>query len=114
MCKITPVLKLLDVLSRHDVKMTDNFRKDKLKLGVSKHYLHIKVTSAPVILGGKLQYIFCFSISFSQKGSQKTFEMNLMLNWVSIMWIIFFSHSESINSHTLGTEILGTMQGIPE
>lgn len=112
MCKITPVLKLLEVLSRHDVKITDSFRKDKLKVGVSKHYLHIKVTSAPVILGGNLQHIFCFSISSSKKGSQKTFETNLMLKWVSIMWIIFFSHSS--NSHTLRTEILGTIQEITE
>lgn len=113
MCKITPVLKLLDVLSRHDVKITDSFRKDKLKVGVSKHYLHIKVTSASVILGGKLQHIFCFSISSSKKGKSKEiwdkFDAEMSLNYVNYF---FFSHSS--NSHTLRTEILGTIQEITE
>lgn len=83
MCKITPVLKLLDVLSRHDVKITDSFRKDKLKVGVSKHYLHIKVTSASVILGGNGG----FSISSSKKGKSKEiwdkFDAEMSFNYVN-------------------------------
>lgn len=123
MSKVTAVLKLLYIFSRHYLKMTSQFQEGYIKTGyltaVSKQYLHIRVT-LNTMLWGKPKYTFCFSISFSylskysweELGAELEISMNLKFPRHASNE--FFLSIQSTNSHKFRTEILETMQGNTE
>lgn len=89
------LLQLLDIFSRHCLKMTSQFQEGYVITGflttVSKQYLHIKVP-LDTILWGKLQYTLCVSISFSYLSKYSCEKLGAELE-ISMIWMNFFIYS---------------------